>query len=170
MVKKDFLQHDYYIILGKEVVARPMYVFKTISTNPKNPLPYIERNALSEGESVFSTEFGTLGTYVCLNKNTSFLSDLHWHDSLSYYKHDYEIAVVLTVDGSKITVYGEKTDKEIEIDYSPSNIVLTPYAFKPQVGHEMLLLKQKYGSIDIWHIVHNITLAKLKRNMWTKMK
>ena len=168
MTKEVFLKNDYFIILENKVVARPMYFLKTISINPNNPLPYIERNAISDDTSCFSAKFGTLGHYQYLHKNTSFVSDLHWKDIKNYDEHEYEIAVVLVVNGDKITVYGEKTDKEIDVVCDKNNI-LTPFAVKPEVGHEMLL-KQKPGVPEAWDIVHNITLAKLKQSMWTKMK
>lgn len=166
------MKNDNFIVLEKKVVRQHIsqltdIILKTISINPNNPLPYVEKEATPEATSCFSTKFGTLGYYQHLY-NTSVVPDLLWKNIKNYDEHEYEIAVVLVVNGDKITVYGEKTDKEIDVVCDKNNI-LTPFAVKPEVGHEMLL-KQKPGVPEVWNIVHNITLAKLKQSMWTKMK
>lgn len=164
---KDYLLKDEYVIVTSKVIMQPKYSLEAISTNPLNPRPYVKKEAKVAYTSAFAAEFGSVGQFSNNTKGLN-IEDLSWGYNKNYYEHEYEIAVVLVVKNNKITVYGEKTEKEIDIVCSKDN-VLTPYAFEPLVGHE-LLIKPKSKTADAYDIVHNITLAKLKLGMHQRMR
>ena len=163
---KDYLLKDKYVIVTNKVIMRPEYLIGAISTNPLNPRPYVKKEARVPHTGAFAAEFGSIGQFSNNTKGIK-IEDLTWEYNKNYYEHEYEIAVVLVVKNNKITVYGEKTEKEIDIVCSKDN-VLTPYAFDPLVGHE-LLIKPKSKAADSYDIVHNITLAELKSSMHQRM-
>ena len=161
------MAQENHIMLSCKQDAAQFYKTKTISTNPNNQTPYMEKvveSSTTQGRVLGHDKglFGTLGTYD-YPQSWEPVRCARWEDIKPYGQHNYLIVVVLKVNDTKTKaiVYDEFRG---EFPVTIGNNL--PYVVSPQVGHKLLLQSRK-GVADCieYDIVHNITLAKLKWEM-----